>query len=293
MHGVPTLFDSQRELSQRTLTDFEVEGLKAPLSLADGHAYQDLSGVYSEILREFPSIWSWGIDTAIPDAEAYFLAAFAKLAKESSLQRQRHFRICPTASNSIDIVGAFLAARNLGVALVEPTFDNLALLLRRRKVPIFPVPESAIYEDLSKEARLRDFPNPTAIGALFLVNPNNPTGRELSNDQLAQLVDLCVDRGWVLILDNSFRFHSRKSLDDYGVLNASGIPYICIEDTGKTFSTLDMKASPLVYSESCAHIIEEIYGELFLCVSNFTLGLLGRLMELTERSDVGQHIRST
>ena len=78
MHGVPTLFDSQRELSQRTLTDFEVEGLKAPLSLADGHAYQDLSGVYSEILREFPSIWSWGIDTAIPDAEAYFLAACAR-----------------------------------------------------------------------------------------------------------------------------------------------------------------------------------------------------------------------
>jgi hypothetical protein len=227
----PTLFGSQRELSQKTLTDFEVEALKAPLSLADGHAYQDLSGVYSDILRELPSIWSWGIDTPIPDAEAYFLAAFAKLAKASTLRRQRHFRICPTASNSIDIVAAFLAARNLSVALVEPTFDNLALLLRRRKVPVFPVPENAIYADLGNEIRLIDFPNPSAIGALFLVNPNNPTGRELSNNQLAQLVDLCVDRDWVLILDNSFRFNSRKSLDDYEVLDSSRIPYICIEES--------------------------------------------------------------
>lgn len=268
--------------TSRTLTDFELIGLNSEANLADGHAYHDTILPYFNILTGLPLIWEQAKSISIPEMELRFKRSFSKLIMSSALNRIKNFKIAPTASNTIDIIGAFLRASKYKTALIEPTFDNLSLLLKRREVDLV----SLASQELSKiynggASTVVDDPS---LGAIFLVNPNNPTGSVIGPQELIRIADYCIKHGKLLILDNSFRLFSRTIYDDYQILTDSKVSFIAFEDTGKSFPTQDMKASLLLYSEDNKVLVEKIYNELYLCTSNFQLAVLIEFFEATART---------
>jgi aspartate/methionine/tyrosine aminotransferase len=202
------------------------------------------------------------------------------------------FKICPTASNSVDIIAAVLAENSISTRLIEPTFDNLPLILWRRGVKLAPIHEIDLIKAVGRTA-LAALLSANPCGALFLVQPNNPTGYTLDADCLAALAESCRDRGITLIIDNSFRFYKRRSFDDYEILVQSGVRFMAFEDTGKVWPTHDLKASLLFCSRDFEQLITSIYNELFLCTSRFSLLLLEQYILGTARVGLSQAVWTT
>jgi aspartate/methionine/tyrosine aminotransferase len=276
----------------QTLTDFEVRGLASHANLADGHAYQDLGGHFTGIVTQLRSIWATAAKYGIPETNDRFKKAFARLAQSETLGRSANYTICPTASNSIDIVAAFLKECGRRTALIEPTFDNLALLLKRRRAPVMAIPEEFVF-DADRHVDLLRLLRAAHCDTLFVVNPNNPTGKCLSREAFEGLAIMCANASILLIIDSSFRFYNRSAFDDYGVLEATGVSFLMLEDTGKVFPTLDMKASLLSYSTDNRDLIEEIYKELYLCSSAFALAVLTEFLDVTSRVGLGASVWTT
>ncbi|MHC8303778.1 aminotransferase class I/II-fold pyridoxal phosphate-dependent enzyme [Pseudomonas sp. PB3P13] len=252
------------------MTELEVFGLSAQYNLADGHSYISAEKHFNSVLSELPTLWQSAIEVPIPEMEKIFKNKFAEYFGLEGLKRHEIFSICPTASNSIDIIGAWARCMSYKVGLVEPTFDNLAQLLRRREVEL-----EAIAEDLlANLILLEEFIHEKNLDVLFLVNPNNPTGVVIDSTAMSGIVELCSRLEVVLVLDTSFRFCHKTSIDEYELLLKKGCSFIILEDTGKQWPTLDAKASLLSYSADLAHTIRNIYEEIYLCCSNFALRVI-------------------
>ncbi|CAN7428167.1 aminotransferase class I/II-fold pyridoxal phosphate-dependent enzyme [Phyllobacterium sp. LjRoot231] len=261
----------------KTSTDYEQFGAKKIMNLSDGHAAHELDNALFRHVESLPDIWN--ISSSLSNSEAIerYVGAFSNLAGTGSLNGYKNFVICPTASNAIDIVGAVLRERRALTALVEPTFDNIALLLRRRGVTLLSISD----HDTKRIGRHTDdgsVSNYVSADAIFLVNPNNPLGTTLGRDDLCVIAEYCNTAGKILILDNSFRFHKRKHFDDYRILLDSGVSFISFEDTGKVWPTHEIKASLMVFSEDLSADVRTVYNELYLCSSTFALILFESLM---------------
>lgn len=266
-----------------TLTEIEVLGLNSECNMADGHAYHDLAPSQQSIVHNLPQLWQAARLKKHRDAEIEFKYHFLTLACSPSILRYPHFKICPTASNSIDTLATWLKEKNMKTLLIEPTFDNLALILKRRGVAIDSIQEDEIHL-ITKNLVEKDF------DALFLVNPNNPTGRLLSQAEFVEIVDWCRCNGKVLLLDNTFRFFVSQDYDMYEILNSSKITYISIEDTGKVWPTQDLKVSLLFFSADIADEMNVIYEEIYLCVSNFQLEILGHFLKDAHQRGLDQAV---
>jgi aspartate/methionine/tyrosine aminotransferase len=258
----------------QALTQIELEGLKTDYNLADGHAYHDLLPSQTRIIAQSSALWQHACHMSHERAQKEFLNAFLQLANIDSLVGYPHYVICPTASNSIDIVAAFLSCKGYSTILLEPTFDNLSLLLKRRGVKI-----GAICEDDLHFNSIQHCLDGKKADALFIVNPNNPTGRRISHDKWEEIIEYAKHCKLTLILDNTFRFFVSCEFDIYQSLLDSGVSFLGIEDTGKVWSTLDMKASLLFFSADMAAAINTLYQEFYLCHSNFILGLLTQFLK--------------
>ncbi len=262
---------------EQPLTHIEALGLRSQHDMANGHASQALAPTQQRIINRLPDIWMRAASQKSRDAELMYKDAFRKLAASPSLANYNHFKICPTASNSIDTIATWLAANNLKTALIEPTFDNLYLILKRRSVDVTPLPEQALCTGEYK-MMLSD------VDALFLVNPNNPTGQVLTEAQFTDIVEWCAWTGKTLVLDNTFRFFTAQTYDMYEILVNSEVRFLSIEDTGKVWPTQEIKASLIFCSANIFRDIEVIYDEIFLCHSNFALGVLSEfLLDAHER----------
>ncbi|WNI18660.1 aminotransferase class I/II-fold pyridoxal phosphate-dependent enzyme [Actinacidiphila sp. ITFR-21] len=257
----------------KTLTDYEQMGFRTAANLADGHAYQGLTRGQETIVDRLGATWRKAEAESIPQSEHRYVERYAGLIGSASLHRAAGHLILPTASNSIDLVAAYLKLAGRRVLLTHPTFDNLALILWRRGVRPNPVAEREIADGGLLARRLAD------TDVLFLVNPNNPTGTSLSEDAFTAVVRACVAHGVTLVIDASFRLFYPQTWDAYRVLQDLGASYIVFEDTGKVFPTQDMKASLLTYSADHSAALQEIYNEIYLCVSRFTLMVLGDFFE--------------
>lgn len=276
-------------ISRRTslsLTDQEILGFGKVADLANGHAYHDLPPALLSAITELPTLWRDASRLSPLDWERGYRAAFARLAGLPGLTALRFCRPCPTASNSIDLVSALLRQQNRRTLLVQPTFDNLALLLRRRGVAVEPIAESVLF-DISAHDALDRILLGQGAAALFLVSPTNPTGRCMDAATLAALAALCARRQILLVIDACFRLFDRNPIDDLAILQASGVSFLVFEDTGKCFPTLDTKASLIYGSDDIAADLEAIYNEVYLCCSGLSLAFLTRLFELT--SAAGLH----
>jgi aspartate/methionine/tyrosine aminotransferase len=283
-------FTSTKE--EQALTEIEALGLASQHDLANGHASQELAPSQQRIIASLPELWATAAKQKSKDAELMFKTAFLKLANAPALIAHDHFKICPTASNSIDTVATWLAEKQLKTALVEPTFDNLYLILKRRNVELSSLPEELLHIETQKS--LLDFSPSNSpskeqykesykalfapLDAIFLVNPNNPTGKVLTQTQFKAIVETCAEEGKVLILDNTFRFFVPQVYDSYKILLESGVTFLSIEDTGKVWPTQEIKASLLFTSANIIKEIHIIYDEIFLCHSNFALGILSAFL---------------
>ncbi|MFA6303901.1 MAG: aminotransferase class I/II-fold pyridoxal phosphate-dependent enzyme [Legionella sp.] len=269
-----------------TLTDFEVSGLHSNFCLADGHAYQDLHPSFKEIIQNLPQLWNDAAQLSIPEAELMFNKTFARFINSPILNQYPHFRICPTASNSIDLIGAVLNHLQLSAVLIEPAFDNLALLVRRRGVNLSSINDKDLYTAAESNTLDERFPHLKDFGALFIVHPNNPTGLIVSEQAFKNLVDFCKRHQIVMVVDNCFRIYRRTSFDDYKILVDSSISFMAFEDTGKVWPTQDLKASLVYFSEDLSSLFNEIYNEVYLCVSNFSLKIIASFYDETAKSGV-------
>ena len=272
--------------SYLSLTEVEVEGLNSKYNLTDGHAYHKMPVVLQSVLNDLSSVWQYAGSRSVPDMEEEFKRVWADLIKSPNLATHRHYSISPTASNSIDIAGAWIAMKNYNVGLLEPVFDNLYLLLKRRGAKITSIQEGDLI-DLEKLEASIDVHN---LKSLFIVTPNNPTGFQLNPDQYRAVCDLCAQKGVALIVDRTFRVYSRDDFDDYKILNDSGVDYAVIEDTGKTWPTQDLKVSLMTYSQSLSKDMRMLYEEIYLCTNNFSLALLGKLIDRTREVGIDKVI---
>lgn len=277
----------------QTLTDFEEAGLHAPLCLADGHAYQDLHPAFSNVIQSLPEIWHTCVDRTIPEASQLFNESYSRLINAPILKSFNNYKICPTASNSIDLIAAVLKCKDLDAVLIEPAFDNLALLVRRRGVKLDSVRDIDLFQAAERNDIDDCFPSISSYGALFIVNPNNPTGITLSENGFKNIVNFCKRHDLVLVIDNCFRIYRKSNYSDYEILLNSSVSFMAFEDTGKVWSTQDMKASLVYYSDDLASIFSEIYNEVYLCVSNFSLGVIASFIDKTSEFGIDKIIWDT
>lgn len=272
---------TQNKTEFKTLTEIEEIGLRSKFNLADGHSYFDADRFFKGSIQDFPKIWRHASETSVPTMELEFKQCFADFFGTPGLSRQKSFSICPTASNSIDIFAAFAKSKDLRVGLIEPTFDNLALILKRRGVDLISVPEQDFFS--MSFANLRKTVLRERIDCLFLVHPNNPTGRSMSQQQFEEICLFCKELGILVCVDTCFRFCQLSAVDEYAAFQKLGNSYVVIEDTGKLWPTLDSKASILAYSEDLATEIRTIYEEIYLCSSNLTLALIIDFMRTAQK----------
>jgi aspartate/methionine/tyrosine aminotransferase len=96
-------------------------------------------------------------------------------------------------------------------------------------------------------------------------------------------VRFCVDHSKLLILDLCFAAfimasnHSRY--DVYAILEDSGVRYIAMEDTGKTWPLQDAKCATIMASRDLDAEVYEIVTSVLLNVSPFILKLVTRYVQ--------------
>lgn len=261
------------------LTEFEVVGLRAAFNFADGHAYHRMPKELMPIMNRIKTVWRESSSKEMPELEEKFKRAMSRIIRSTVLGNHSYYSLCPTASNSIDIAAAWLASNKYSVGLLEPVFDNLFLILKRRGISICDIQESDLKDIQQLEKKIERH----NLKALFIVTPNNPTGFELSREEFRQIASLCSKKGLALVIDKTFRLYSRSSYDEYQILTNYQTKYIVIEDTGKTWPTHETKVSLMAYSESIASEVRSIYEEIYLCHSKFAITLLATLIERTHR----------
>lgn len=248
------------------LTRWEWEALDSKYNIADGHAHQGQNSEQLRIISNLPALF---IDTERQNQNS-LQEAFRLLFFELAGQNAQSCLSAPlyhySSSISVEIVANYLRLHKKSAGLIHPTFDNIPAILRRHQVSLYPVNEITLMDPD------RLIPG---INALFLVLPNNPTGFELNASQFEHLVRVCKERNILIILDFSFRFFSALSeWDQYEVLLRYESEFICIEDTGKTWPTLDLKVGFILSSAYLHTELLRISDDVLLNVSPFIFALL-------------------
>lgn len=271
-----------------TLTEIEVRGLARDLSLADGHADYQSTALSSVDLAD---VWKRATSVKLKSAESEYLQYYSELNSMPVVFDDTELAVfCPSASNAIDILGAWLANSKLKTALITPTFDNLYYLLNRRGVNVVPVSEDMIFS--ADSDHLTGILKDQGIQCLFIVNPNNPSGRVLSQYNIQEIAKACVATDCIVAIDASFRSFSRCGGLDIRLFNELGVKIISIEDTGKAWPTLELKVG-LLWSNvpNIADGLRHIYEEIYLGWSRFTLLLFAELYKrVIENGGLKKHI---
>ncbi|MBB6032239.1 pyridoxal phosphate-dependent aminotransferase [Phytomonospora endophytica] len=248
-------------IGRPSLTDYERNGIDRKFDLGAGYARQGPDRAQQRIIDSLPMLYARSMRMRQTDVEATFQRLFYGLAGQFSATHRKAL-MCYSASQAIELAAMSLAKTGRTVGLLQPSFDVLAASLRRQGVPLVPVAEENATE-------------PEGLGALFLTLPNNPTGFTLGRSEFEKLVRRCAENDVVLIVDWTFRFYAGQPFwDQYEVLDDSGVTYMCIEDTGKTWSMRDLKCGILASSPDLFDELAELHGEMLLNVSPFTLSLL-------------------
>lgn len=266
------------------LTDYEIEALSGKFNFADGHArfsFAPSGAILSELGHQFASPISQ------EEAESEFASAFFSIAKQTSSAAVGRALYCPSASISIDIAANYLRSNRLSVALVEPTFDNLADILKRHGVVM-----EALSEELLRTDGIGACLDRVTADAIFVVTPNNPTGFCFGESDFRALVQFCVSTQKLLLLDFSFRFFSQEMLawDQYALLEESGVRYIVVEDTGKTWPTFELKVGPLLADSATFPHVSSIYRDFFMCHSPVILSLVANVIQATREQGLERSI---
>lgn len=274
---------------KKDITQHEIIALQSRHNLADAHTHQNQSASQRDIVGMLPDIWYKSQDITQKESEEIFINEFFSLHKQNSvLSRVEDVYIVYAASIAMHITATYLAKKNMSVALVEPCFDNLHDLMKHMQVKLSPIPESSLSNVNEIYANLDHFSNDSE--AVFFVDPNNPTGFSFfyNNDELfKEVIRFCVDKKKLLVLDFCFASfilaNGYTRPDVYSILDESGVSYIAMEDTGKTWPLQDSKCATLICSSDIRSEIYPIYTSVLLNVSPFILNLVSEYVKDSKR----------
>lgn len=267
------------------ITQHEIEALKTEYNLADAHTHQSQSCTQKDIVDSLPELWYAAEKMSQYESEQKFIEAFYTLqGQHTALKRKDQIYLLYAASISMHITATYLMQKGSRVGLIEPCFDNLHDLMKHMQVPMSPLEESLFHDPSNIYENLMQ--NALGLEAIFIVDPNNPTGFSLAADgreSFIELVRFCTDCGKLLIIDLCFSSFIMASggerFDLYEILENSGVSYIAMEDTGKTWPIQDAKCSTLLASKDINDEIYNIVTSVLLNVSPFVLNLVRRYVQ--------------
>jgi aspartate/methionine/tyrosine aminotransferase len=254
------------------LTTMEVEALTdvdGGLNLTDGHARLVLSAEQAAIVARIPEMFAEASRRCFPDIEREAHAAFlGAIGQHSAPVGSGRILSCYSSTLATDIVARALPV-GATIAVLHPTFDNIADLFVTRGLTLVPLSEEALLD--------RDWPGPP-VSAIVVTHPNNPTGLVTPEGHLRSLAEHAVHYGQTIIVDASFRGQVRDAqYDTYRLLDEAGADWIVIEDTGKLWPTHELKIGMLAYSERTTLPIERAFSESLLAASPVVLQLVTAL----------------
>ncbi|RJQ81530.1 aminotransferase class I/II-fold pyridoxal phosphate-dependent enzyme [Pseudonocardiaceae bacterium YIM PH 21723] len=266
------------------LTQHEIQALKTRYNLADAHTHQAQSPSQDKIVSRLPDLWYEAENDQQAHFEQRFLDAFFRLHRQPTANAMRKTMLSYSASVSTMVAAMYLRAHDKSVSLIEPCFDNLVDLLKKMQVPLAALDEKNLHDCGSIYERLTEA---VTTEAIYLVDPNNPTGFSLLKDGragFAELLRYCRDHDKILVIDFCFASFALADgrfdrFDIYRMLEDSGVTYMAIEDTGKTWPVQDAKAAMITVSEDIRDEVYNIHTAVLLNVSPFVLNLLTHYVE--------------
>lgn len=255
----------------KSCTTLERKSLADISNLSDAHCRQPLVVSEGEIIDSLASLFHRASRIPTLDVEQEFIKLFFLVAGQKSDLAVQNCELSYSASSAITMAASLLRRSNKSVALVAPCFDNIPRILIRENVALFSVPEYDVFSKGIPESK-----EAYGCDVLWVTCPNNPTGVYLDKDSFCSLVNWCVKNSKLLVLDCSFRFFcpSMATWQQYDILYDSGVSFIVIEDTGKTWPTSELKVSITVSSTDIFPDIHKMHDDLLQCVSPFGLLLI-------------------
>lgn len=254
------------------LTTMEVDALTdvdESLNLTDGHARLDLSEQQAAIVARIPDMFAQATRRSFQSIETAAHRAFLHaVGQHTAPIGTGRILSCYSSTLATDIVARALPA-GAAIALLHPTFDNIADLFVTRGLEPVPLSEEAL--------TARQWPG-APVEAIVITHPNNPTGLVTPPDVLRSLAEHAARHGQTVILDASFRGQVRDAqYDTYAVLDGAGADWITIEDTGKLWPTHELKIGMLAHSERHTMPIRRAFSESLLAASPVVLQLVEAL----------------
>ncbi|MBB2914111.1 aspartate/methionine/tyrosine aminotransferase [Streptosporangium becharense] len=254
------------------LTILEVDALTdldGGLNLTDGHARLVLTEKQAAIVARIPEMFTEACRRPFPDIEHEAHEVFLRaIGQHSAPVGTGRILSCYSSTLATDIVARALPS-GATVAVLHPTFDNIADLMVTRGLSLVPLSEAALLD--------QDWPGPP-VSAIVVTHPNNPTGLITPEGHLRSLAEHAVRHGQTVIIDASFRGQVREAqYDTYAVLDEAGADWIVIEDTGKLWPTHELKIGLLAYSERTVLPIMRAFSESLLAASPVVLQLVREL----------------
>lgn len=266
----------------KKLTDWEWHGITKGINLADGHARQSQKR-YDAIINNLPEIFRQAAEINQKAAQEKFARAYFTLAGQKSYKLLRPL-FNYSASTATEVVANYLRIKGKSASLIHPAFDNLADIMKRNQVKLYPLEEAWLHDIKKHGSKIKG-------DSLFIVCPNNPTGQEISEKEFSEIVKFCKATKKLLIIDFTFRFYSHfRFFDQYKILIDSGIDFIGIEDTGKTWPTMDLKIGFTMQGEKIHTDLVDINNDFILNVSPFIFVLLAEFINFDLKSKDGSYL---
>jgi aspartate/methionine/tyrosine aminotransferase len=271
----------------KNLTSYEIETLSQSYNLTDGHAFRRWTRSEEAIIDRSAELFRNNNRRMQPQIESEYIKDFLWLGKQLWDQSALGYMMCYTASMAFEVVANYLRTRGLTVTLVEPAFDNLADIFRRHQIPLRPLEDRAMEAPPGVFARILELIDTDVI---CLVSPNNPTGASLTKDNMRILARFCKDTGKLLVLDACFRAYVPRDrvYDQYKILIEEDTDFVVIEDTGKTWPTVEIKAPFFAVSRSRGLFsnLYNIYTDFLLHVSPVGIKLMHEFIRLSISDDL-------
>jgi aspartate/methionine/tyrosine aminotransferase len=281
--------DRKGLVSFKNLTGYEINALPRSFNLTDGHAFRRWSPAEESVIDRAALLFRCLDRTMQIDLERDYIRDFSQLGKQTWDPQALGYLMCPNASMALEIMANYLRLNRLTLTLVEPCFDNLADIFLRHQIPLSPFPNRLME---APGAEFEEALHQTNSDVICLVTPNNPTGIILSENNLRCLVRFCQERRKLLILDNCFRAYIPRDqiCDQYRIILEGGIDAFLLEDTGKTWPTVEIKAPFFAVTRAGGFFdrIYDIYTDFLLHVSPFSVRLAHEFLKLSLSDDLRQ-----
>ncbi|MEM6752238.1 MAG: pyridoxal phosphate-dependent aminotransferase [Cyanobacteria bacterium P01_C01_bin.38] len=286
-----------KTLNCADLTQHEVEALQHEFNFANAFTQQSQSRSQMDIVKKLPELWLEAERSKQQDLNNKFIEAFYTTRGLKSALKPNNIMLHYAASIAIMHIANYLFKKRLSVTLIEPCFDSLFGVLKNLNIPTNPLEEELLYDG---DTIYKNLENCIKTDAIFLVDPNNPTGFTTLGTQkkkiFQEIIRFCKDYNKLLIIDYCFANFLMYDLeielyDSYQLLKESGIKYMAIEDTGKCWPIQNTKAAMLKVSDCLYKDMYEIYTSYILSVSPFILNLLSEYILESHHNYFG-HIRN-